>query len=100
MWASSAATEIMNTPWSESIETSIRSRRALITHPRSGALYARAGSKRRTGSSSGSRLGQEVGARITSVEGLRQLVGPLLLLLRQALWLIDLEPVADVPVAA
>src|SRR4249919_979186 len=101
MWASSAAIEIMKTPRSASTEMSILSRRTLLTahHPPSGALYVGIGRKRRTGSSSGTCLAQQLGPRVGAVEGLGQRLGRLLLLLGQLLGHLDLEPVADVAVA-
>src|SRR3954453_3340697 len=90
----------MKTPWSESIETSIRSRRTLIAYRRSGALYAPAGSKRRTGSSSAPRFREEVRSGVGAVEGLGQFLRRLLLLGGQLLRHLDLEPVADVSLAA
>src|SRR4051794_1132016 len=100
MWASSAATEIMKTPRSKSIETSTRSRRTLIGHSRSGALYAPIGSNRRTGSSSVACFRQQIGPGVGAVEGLGEPVGRLLLLLAQLFRHLDLEPVADVALAA
>src|SRR5436190_9768046 len=101
MWASSAAMEIMKTPWSESIETSMRSRRTLTAHhPRSGALYVGIERKRRTGSSSAARFRQQLGSRVGAVERLGQRLGGLLLRLGQLLGHLDLEPVADISLAA
>src|SRR6185295_17451041 len=54
----------------------------------------------RAARSSAPRVGQQLGARVGAVEGLRQLRGRLLLLLGQLLGHLDLEPVADVALAA
>src|SRR6266487_245704 len=99
MWASSAATEIMKTPWSESIETSIRSRRTALTgapaHPTFAPLWW---GKSRLRSSR--RLSQQIGAGIGAVEGLGEPLRRLFLLLGQLLRHRDLQPVADVAATA